>query len=166
VRRASDDAQVVEGGAGGDWDVILVASPHGDAVEVCGRLRHGAAIEAGTPIIIIAAAPTTLEHRLAGLRAGAWDVLALPIDAQELMARIDGFVSVKRDADRVHTDGLVDKVSGPLRGPWRRGTGHGNCWRMRYGTISRSLAWCSARNPSRSCRERAMPPRRRGWCNT
>jgi diguanylate cyclase (GGDEF)-like protein len=110
VVRTSDDVQSPE--AGGGWDIILVASPHTEAVEVCRRLRREAAIASGTPVVIISTAPAILEHRLAGLRAGAWDVLAFPLNAQELLARIDGFVSVKVEADRVRTEGLLDSFSG------------------------------------------------------
>jgi diguanylate cyclase (GGDEF)-like protein len=112
VVHAADDAPVPAVGAGGEWHIILVGSPQADAVETCRRLRHDATIAAGTPVIILSAAPALLEHRVAGLHAGAWDVLAFPLNAQELVARIDGFVSVKVEADRARTDGLLDSVSG------------------------------------------------------
>lgn len=112
VVQAADDAPAPEVGAGGEWHIILVGSPQADAVETCRRLRQDATIPAGTPIVIVSGAPAVLEHRLAGLRAGAWDVLAFPLNAQELIARIDGFVGVKVEADRVRTDGLLDTVSG------------------------------------------------------
>ena len=112
VVQAADDAPVPDAGAGGEWHVILVASPQNAAVETCRRLRQDATIPAGTPVIIVSAASALIEHRLAGLRAGAWDVLTFPLNAQELVARIDGFVSVKLEADRARTDGLLDRVSG------------------------------------------------------
>ena len=114
VLRTSAGAETLEVVAGAEPDVILVAagSTHDDAVELCRRLRQEAAIAVGTAVIMIAVAPATLAQRLAGLRAGAWDVLALPMNAEELVARVDAYVSVKLEADRTRAEGLLDRVSG------------------------------------------------------
>jgi PleD family two-component response regulator len=114
VLRTSADAPTAEVVVGAEPDVILVAvgSPYGDVVELCRRLRQEAAIAVGTAVIIVAVAPTSLAQRLAGLRAGAWDVLTLPMNAEELLARLDTYVGVKLEADRTRAEGLLDTVSG------------------------------------------------------
>jgi diguanylate cyclase (GGDEF)-like protein len=99
-------------GAEPDVIVVAVGSPHGDAVELCRRLRQEASIAAGTAVVMVAVAPTSLEQRLAGLRAGAWDVLTLPMNAEELLARLDAYVGVKLEADRTRAEGLLDMASG------------------------------------------------------
>jgi DNA-binding response OmpR family regulator len=107
-------AEAVGAIVGAEPDVVLVAagSSYGDAVDQCRRLRHEALIAPGTAIILVAVAPTSLAQRLAGLRAGAWDVLTLPMNAEELLARLDAFTGVKSEADRIRTAGLLDPVSG------------------------------------------------------
>ena len=114
VLRTFDGAQTLEVLVGAEPDVILVVagSRHGEAVELCRRLRQEAPIVVGTAVIMIAVAPTSMAQRLAGLRAGAWDVLALPMNAEELLARVDAYVGVRLEADRIRAEGLVDKVTG------------------------------------------------------
>jgi PleD family two-component response regulator len=114
VVRAAADAPTLGVVVGANPDVIVVAvsSPHGDVVELCRRLRREASIAVGTAVVMVAVAPTSLAERLASLRAGAWDVLALPMNAEELLARLDTYVGVKREADGVRAEDLLDHVSG------------------------------------------------------
>jgi diguanylate cyclase (GGDEF)-like protein len=114
VLRTSGGAHTAEVVVGAEPDVILVAvgSPDGDVVELCRRLRQEASVAVGTAVIMITVAPTSVAQRLAGLRAGAWDVLTLPMNAEELLAKLDAYVGVKREADRTRAEGLLDKVSG------------------------------------------------------
>jgi PleD family two-component response regulator len=95
-------------------DVVLLLAnlPDGDVVDLCHWLRQDARVSASTPIVIIRPAPISPEQRLEGLRAGAWDVLALPINPEELRAKLDAYVAAKLDADRAREDGLVDQGSG------------------------------------------------------
>jgi len=114
VLRTSDRAEAIEVAVGSEPDVIVVAagSPHEESVALCRALRHDASIAVGTPIFMIAGAPVSLAQRLAVLRAGAWDVLALPMNAEELLARLDACVGVKQEADRTRAEGLLDRLSG------------------------------------------------------
>ncbi|HUL03256.1 MAG TPA: response regulator [Gemmatimonadales bacterium] len=95
-------------------DVVLLLAnlPDGDAVDLCRWMRHDARVSASTPVVIIRPAPVSPEQRLDGLRAGAWDVLALPLNPEELRAKLDTYVAAKLDADRAREDGLVDQGSG------------------------------------------------------
>lgn len=105
-----------------DVIMITVGSPDGDGVALCERLRHDPAIAAGTPVVLIGAAPLARAVRLAGLAVGAWDVLALPMDAGELLAKLHSYVQVKREGAAARAAGLVDESTGlyDARGMERR----------------------------------------------
>jgi len=95
-------------------DVVLLLAnlPDGDAVDLCRWMRQDTRVSASTPVVIIRPAPVSPEQRLDGLRAGAWDVLALPLNPEELRAKLDAYVAAKLDADRAREEGLVDHGSG------------------------------------------------------
>lgn len=95
-------------------DVVLLLAnlPDGDAVDLCRWLRQDARVSPSTPVVVIRPAPVSPDQRLEGLRAGAWDVLALPINPEELRAKLDTYVAAKLDADRAREEGLVDQGSG------------------------------------------------------
>jgi len=86
-----------------------VADP--DSAELCRALRRDPAVPS-TPLIILTAGPVTRERRLAGLRAGAWDVVALPPDGEELLLKLNAFLGAKQDVDQAREDGLVDPATG------------------------------------------------------
>jgi PleD family two-component response regulator len=114
VVRTVEAAETLEVAASAQPDIILidVGSPERDGVALCRRVRHDPAISRGTPVVLVGAAPTSRAVRLAGLRAGAWDVVAFPLDAAELMAKLGSYLQVKREGDVVRAEGLVDQVSG------------------------------------------------------
>jgi len=105
-------------------DCIVIAGPLPDLddVEVCRALRKQALITPSTPIVLVTATPATRERRLAGLRAGGWDHLAVPLDADELLLKLDAYMQAKEDADQVRQRAFVDEVSGlySARGVERR----------------------------------------------
>ena len=95
-------------------DLILVDAslPDFDGVEVCRALRQDPAIARPTPIVLITSAPVAQRLRLAALRAGAWDCLGLPLDTEELLLKLETFMHVKLEADRVREEGSIEDTSG------------------------------------------------------
>ncbi|HYT05342.1 MAG TPA: diguanylate cyclase [Gemmatimonadales bacterium] len=95
-------------------DVIIVDEDLRDqtGVEVCGALRHDAALTSSTPILLCSSAPLTREQRLAALRAGAWECISPPHDIEEVLLKVDAFARAKLDADRARAEGLLDAVTG------------------------------------------------------
>jgi diguanylate cyclase (GGDEF)-like protein len=91
-------------------------------VEACRTLCGDARIGASTPIVILLRDPATREQRLAGLRAGAWECVGLPLDTEELLLKLDAYVRAKSHADAAREESLVDEASGlyNLRGLLRR----------------------------------------------
>jgi diguanylate cyclase (GGDEF)-like protein len=51
-------------------------------------------------------------ERLEALGAGAWDILTHPVDANELILRMDTFVRAKQEGDRIRDEGLTDMETG------------------------------------------------------
>jgi diguanylate cyclase (GGDEF)-like protein len=95
-------------------DLIVAAAdlPDMAGVELCRAFREEAHVTPATPIFLALAEPPTREQRLAALRAGAWECLAPPHDADEIVLRANAYVRAKRDLDRTRTEGLVDPQTG------------------------------------------------------
>ncbi len=99
-------------------DVIIIDAdlPDLSPVELCRALRHDAGISSSTPIFVCLDGappdPPAREERLAALRAGAWECIAPPHDADEILLKVDAFVHAKLDADRARTEGLLDPLTG------------------------------------------------------
>ena len=91
-------------------DVVIVAQslPDSDGLALCRALRDQRAVPDSVPVLLHLAERPSRAERLMALRAGAWDVLAPPIDAEEVILRLDAYVRAKREADRAQERGLVD----------------------------------------------------------
>ncbi len=124
VARAATGPQAVEVARRTLPDLILLDAglPDLGGVEACRTLCGDARIGASTPIVILLRDPATREQRLAGLRAGAWECVGLPLDTEELLLKLDAYVRAKSHADAAREESLVDEASGlyNLRGLLRR----------------------------------------------
>lgn len=105
-------------------DAVMVKADLGDAdgPALCRHLREEPRVGPSTPLFVTFAAPARREDRMEALRAGAWDVLTLPLDAEELTLRLGVFVQAKMEADRTREESLVDPLTGlySLQGVLRR----------------------------------------------
>jgi PleD family two-component response regulator len=124
VLRANDDRLVVEQAQYARPDVYILDAtlPDGGGLELCRRLREEGYASPTTPILLTVAGPTTRGARLEGLRVGAWDVLGLPLDAEELVLKVRTYVGAKVEADLTRDEGLLDQITGlyNVRGLLRR----------------------------------------------
>jgi len=95
-------------------DVIIVDADLSDqeGVELCRALRADPRITTSTPILLAAGEASTRQLRLAALAAGAWEYIAPPHDADEILLRVQAYVRAKLDADRARAEGLIDPLSG------------------------------------------------------
>jgi len=91
-------------------DVLLVDQdlPDMPGVELCRALRADPRISTSTPILISFRDPVTRTERLAALRAGVWECIAPPHDADEILLKIGAYAHAKLDADRARAEGLLD----------------------------------------------------------
>jgi len=90
-------------------DLVLldISMPEMDGYEVCRRLRAMLAL-APTKIIMVSAR-ITVEERLAGYEAGADDYVVKPFDGDELLAKIQVYMRLKKveEVDRLKSDLLM-----------------------------------------------------------
>ncbi len=95
-------------------DVILADAdlPDMPGVELCRVLRSDPRVSSSTPILLMIREAATRTQRLAALRAGAWECIAPPHDADEILLKIGAYVHAKLDADRARTEGLLDAETG------------------------------------------------------
>jgi two-component system cell cycle response regulator len=94
-------------------DVLLVDQdlPGMAGVELCRVLRADPRVSSSTPILMSFRDPITRTERLAALRAGAWECISPPHDADEILLKIGAYARAKLDADRARADGLVDSAT-------------------------------------------------------
>ncbi len=105
-------------------DVVIVDSgmPDITGIEICQRFREDLEFPRSTPIIVTTSGPASRAQRLEALRAGAWEFLTQPIDAESLLLKLDLYVQARREIDRSRDESLLDSATGlyNVRGLARR----------------------------------------------
>jgi len=105
-------------------DVVIVDAgmPDITGIEICQRLRDDLEFPRSTPIVVTTAGPASRAQRLEALRAGAWEFLSQPIDAESLLLKLSLFVQARREIDRSREESLLDSSTGlyNVRGLARR----------------------------------------------
>ncbi len=104
ARQAADVAQSHNPHA-----ILLGAGLAGPDYIVCRALHI---LSLATPIIVLGPGELTGSDQLSPFRAGAWDVLAAPIDIAELLIRLEVLVEPRLELDRVSEERLLDRASG------------------------------------------------------
>ncbi len=96
--------------------------PNTDGVDLCRKLREAPYFGAIRPILVTSLDPPTRTQRLAALRAGAWEFITHPIDAEELLMRLDSYLRGTSELDRLREESLIDELTGlyDIRGLERR----------------------------------------------
>jgi diguanylate cyclase (GGDEF)-like protein len=95
-------------------DLVFVSSslPNAEGIGLCRALRDEAGLTASTPILMTSPDHPNRDLRLTALHAGAWDLISFPVDAQELILRLDAYVAAKFEADQARERCLVDDPTG------------------------------------------------------
>ena len=95
-------------------DAIIVdaALPDTSGTALCQALHTDLRIGHNVPILILAPDHPTPEQRVAALRAGAWDFLALGRDHGDLALTLQTYVQAKRNIDLALAQGLADPTTG------------------------------------------------------
>ncbi len=86
--------------------------PDMTGAELCRALTASEAVSPAAAFIVMSSGPVRYEQRMEVLRAGAWDLIALPVDAEELVLRLDRYVRAKLESDRFHDATMVDPDTG------------------------------------------------------
>jgi PleD family two-component response regulator len=124
ILRAFTGQQAIDRALSARPDLILLDAqlPDIHGFDVCRRLREEPAIGHGVPIIITTAGPSGRQQRLEASRAGAWDFLGQPLDAEVMLARVEAFVLATDAIRRTREEALVEDATGlyTARGVTRR----------------------------------------------
>src|SRR5690606_8035949 len=114
VMRAYNGRQAIERARASSPDAGVVDSmlPDMDGLELCRQLRGATDFSPAAPVVLYRSGPVSREERIAALESGAWDVLSLPFDAQELLLRLDRYILAKREIDRMRESDLMDPGTG------------------------------------------------------
>lgn len=124
VLRAYNGRQALELARTARPDLIVLDERMPDlrGTDVCRILRDDPQFGAHIPVIIVTADLVDREQQLVALRAGAWDCIGEPLDAESLLLRIGTWVRAKREVDRVAERSLLDDATGlyNMRGLARR----------------------------------------------
>ncbi|HYT03770.1 MAG TPA: response regulator [Gemmatimonadales bacterium] len=95
-----------------DLIILGLDLPDMSGIDACRSLRSDQRIGRNVPILILAPERPTPEQRVTALRAGAWDFLLHPGDADKLSLRVQTYVQAKRNIDDAFADDLVDPTTG------------------------------------------------------
>lgn len=124
VLRAYNGRQALDLARTARPDLVLLDERMPDlrGTDVCRILRDDPHFGAHTPVVIVTADLVDREQQLTALRAGAWDCIGEPLDAEALLLRIGTWVRAKREVDRVRDLSLLDDATGlyNMRGLARR----------------------------------------------
>lgn len=101
ARRVHPDAVIVDAGM-----------PDISGIEICQRLREDLEFPRSTPIVVTTSGPASRAQRLEALRAGAWEFLSQPIDAESLLLKLEHYVQARREIDRSREESLLDPATG------------------------------------------------------
>src|SRR6266571_6269871 len=114
VRRAHSGAQALEQAHATPPDLVVLDESLTDmnAFAATRALRDDADVGPGTPLLVICSQrPSSPQHH-AALRAGVWEFLRHPFNAEEIGAKLDTYVLLKLDSDRARRDTSVADASG------------------------------------------------------
>ena len=124
ILRAFTGQQAIDRALSARPDLILLDAqlPDIHGFDVCRRLRESPAIGHAVPSIITTAGPSGRQQRLEASRAGAWDFLGQPLDAELMLARVEAFVQATDVMRRSREEALVEEETGlyTARGLTRR----------------------------------------------
>jgi PleD family two-component response regulator len=86
--------------------------PDVDGRELCRTLVKQRSIRPSTPLLALCTTRPRREERLEILRAGAWDIVSLPLDPEELVLRLQSLVRAKQEVDEAMERSLLDAETG------------------------------------------------------
>lgn len=112
--RAYTARQALERAAGSNIDAVFIDRRLSDmaGTALCQTLLEKEIIARSAPVMLVSAGAATREDRLEALQAGAWELVSQPLDAEELLLRVDRFIRAKLEVDRAADEALIDGATG------------------------------------------------------
>ena len=114
VRRAHSGAQALEQAHAAPPDLVVLDESLSDmdAFAATRALRDDDHVGPGTPLLLISGQrPSSPQHHTA-LRAGVWEFLRHPFNAEEVAAKLDTYVLLKLDSDRARRETSIADAAG------------------------------------------------------
>ncbi|MGI9627021.1 MAG: response regulator [Longimicrobiales bacterium] len=95
-------------------DLLLIdyELPDMSGTELAQAIRSRSESLRATPIVFLTMDALNRDQRIAGLKAGAWEIVRAPFDQEELTLKLGSFVRMKLRADEAREESLVDDRSG------------------------------------------------------
>jgi len=114
VRRAHTGAQALDKAHAAPPDLVVLdeSLTDMDAFAASRALRDDPHVGPGTPLLLISTQRPSSPQHYAALRAGVWEFLRHPFNAEEIAAKLDTYVLLKFDGDRARRDTSVADSSG------------------------------------------------------
>ncbi|MBA2685758.1 MAG: response regulator [Gemmatimonadaceae bacterium] len=95
-----------------DLIMVDVRLPDMRGVDVCRALRDDPHFPEETPIIFTSSGTPERHERLEAFKAGAWEIVSQPLDAEVLLLKLDAYMRGKRAVDRLRDESLLDQATG------------------------------------------------------
>ncbi|MEP7086676.1 MAG: response regulator [Gemmatimonadota bacterium] len=95
-----------------DLIMVDVRLPDMRGVDVCCALRDDPHFPEETPIIFTSSGTPERHERLEAFKAGAWEIVSQPLDAEVLLLKLDAYMRGKRAVDRLRDESLLDQATG------------------------------------------------------
>src|SRR5438874_9697287 len=114
VRRALTGAQALEQAHAVPPDLVALdeSLTDMDAFAACRALRDDPHVGPGTPLLLMSSQrPSSPQHH-AALRAGVWEFLRHPFNAEEIATKLDTYVLLKLDSDRARRETSIADAAG------------------------------------------------------
>ena len=145
-------------------DVVLldVMMPHLSGFEVCERIKSDPSTYL-IPVIVVTAL-SGREDRIEGIKAGADDFLARPVDRMELLARVRSLLKLKYRTDELErAETVLFSLARSIEGkdPYT----HGHCERLAVLRIAGYTSWTAGGTNHRTATCRCGPRHRKN-CRT
>ncbi|OLD92110.1 MAG: hypothetical protein AUG84_02205 [Chloroflexi bacterium 13_1_20CM_4_66_7] len=114
VRRARTGAQALEQAHAAPPDLLALdeSLPDMSVFDASRALRDDPHVGPGTPLLVISDQRPSSPHHHAALRAGVWEFLRHPFNAEEVATKLHTYVLLKLDSDRARRDTSVADASG------------------------------------------------------
>src|SRR6266513_3590078 len=114
AHRAHSGAQALEQAHAAPLDLVVLDESLTDmsVFDATRALRNDAHVGLGTPLLVISDQRPSSPLHHAALRAGVWEFLRHPFNAEEIGAKLDTYVLLKLDSDRARRDTSVADASG------------------------------------------------------
>lgn len=110
AQRAADGARALNAAGESGFDAVFVdlGLPDMSGTELCRRVSATGPVGRATPIVLVTTGSLGDTQRIEALRAGAWEVIQLPVDPEELRLRLSRYTRAKQEVDRARSDLVMD----------------------------------------------------------